>query len=245
MPLHVDPDSAIKLLAIAATSIAALVKRWFDGKAKVVVYLVHTASHPLPSPQPQSQQQNQEAAKPIEPLAAEPHKPELEPAEVGGSEASPPASSTSTSPSELAPNARAAAPSPPGWINTHSIVVRNSGKQTAHNVRIDHAIFPPSYNVYPPVSHSLSASGRQGAEILIPLLVAGEQITISYLYFPPLLYSQIGAWVKCDEGAGRFITAIPNTPVPWPLRWLVWVLAFVGASFVMYTLFTYLSGLLT
>lgn len=119
-------------------------------------------------------------------------------------------------------------------VHTHTIVVMNRGKKTAHNVRIDHAVFPGSHVLVPPVNHSVTHGPGGSAEILIPTLVPNEQVSISYLYFPPLTWNQINGWVKCDEGMAKAIQVIPSTPPPKPLIWLAWTLAFVGASTVVY-----------
>lgn len=121
-----------------------------------------------------------------------------------------------------------------GDVHTHTIVVMNTGKKTAHNVRIDHAVLPISYVVSPPVSHTVSHGQGTSAEICIPVLVPNEQVSISYLYFPPLTWNQINAWVKCDEGMAKAIQVIPTSPPPKPVLWLVWTLTFVGASAVVY-----------
>lgn len=121
-------------------------------------------------------------------------------------------------------------------VHTHTIVVMNTGKKTAHNVRIDHAIFPGSYVVNPPVNHTVTHGQGDSAEILIPTLVPKEQISVSYLYFPPLTWNQIVGWVKCDEGMAKAIQVIPSTPPPKPLQWFLWTMVFVGASTIVYWL---------
>ena len=61
-----------------------------------------------------------------------------------------------------------------------------------------------------------------------------EQITISYLYAPPLLWSQIHAYTKSDEGFAKILNVLPT---PQPKKWIVrafWALAFVGTASLLY-----------
>lgn len=123
--------------------------------------------------------------------------------------------------------------SPPTVVHTHAIVVRNVGRETANNVRIGHNLLP-DFQLGPPVAHSVERDPRGGGEILIPKLVPEEQVTVSYLYFPPLTWGQINAYTKSDEGLARIIAVMP-TPLPskWLLRGL-WALVFVGATALIY-----------
>lgn len=179
MPFVVDFDAVIKLLSpLLVALIGSIAKRYFEGKPRLITYLVHSVAHPMP-PDPTTGQT-------------------------------------------------------PGPVHTHTIVVMNTGKKSAHNVRIDHAVFPLSYAVNPPVNHTVTHGQGGSAEVLIPVLVPNEQVSVSYLYFPPLTWSQISGWVKCDEGMAKVIQVIPSTPPHWPIRWLLWTLTFVGASTVVY-----------
>lgn len=129
-------------------------------------------------------------------------------------------------------------------INTHSIVVRNAGKKAAHNIRIGHNFLPKGFQIYPPVSHTILPSPSGPAEILIPTLVPNEQISISYLYFPPMTFGQINAYTKSDEGLAQIINAIPT---PQPSKFVVavlWGLIFVGASTVSYWVLLYAARML-
>lgn len=119
-------------------------------------------------------------------------------------------------------------------INTHSIVVRNTGKKAAHNIRIGHNTLPKSFQIYPPVSHNILPGPNGSDEILIPTLVPNEQVSISYLYFPPLTFGQVNAYTKSDEGLAQIINAIPT---PRPSKLVIatlWLLVFIGASTVAY-----------
>lgn len=125
----------------------------------------------------------------------------------------------------------------PGNLHTHTIVVRNNGRKSAINVRIDHQIFPLTYRLDPPVFHTVQYGAAPSAEINIPVLVPGEQVSVSYLYLPPLTVDQIGAWVKSNEGMARRVNVIPSSLPRKPVRVLLWSLAFVGASTIVYWLF--------
>ena len=93
-------------------------------------------------------------------------------------------------------------------VNTHSIVVRNAGKRTAHNIRIGHN-FLPAFQIFPQLAREVVKGANNSAEIVIPTLVPGEQINISYLYFPPEVYSQVHSYCKSDEMAAKYINVIP------------------------------------
>ncbi|MDP2224454.1 hypothetical protein [Nitrosomonas sp.] len=118
-------------------------------------------------------------------------------------------------------------------VNTHSIVVRNSGERTAHNVRIGHN-FLPAHQVFPQVSHAIIAGVNSSAEILVPTLVPGEQVTISYLYFPPCLWSEVHSYCKCDEMAAKYINIVPSPQLGKLEETIIWGLIFVGASTIVY-----------
>lgn len=121
-------------------------------------------------------------------------------------------------------------------IHTHSIVVRNAGRKAAHNVRLAHTVLPPNITIYPAVQYTIQKNPEGASEIVIPVLVPKEQVTVSYLYFPPLTWNQVNASTKSDEGFAKILNVIP---MPQPRRfiiWIVWGLVFVGASFVLYWL---------
>lgn len=118
-------------------------------------------------------------------------------------------------------------------VNTHSIVVRNSGKKTAHNVRIGH-YFLPAFQMHPQLAHEVVRGENTAAEIVIPTLVPGEQINISYLYFPPEVWSQVHSYCKSDEMAAKYINIIPATQLNIFQLAAIWGLVFVGASTLVY-----------
>ncbi len=119
-------------------------------------------------------------------------------------------------------------------VNTHCIVVRNAGKKTAHNVRIGHNFLPKGFQIFPPLSYTVLESSNGAAEILIPTLVPNEQVSISYLYFPPLIWSQVNSYTKSDEGLANIINAIPTPQPPRLVVLAVWLLMFIGASTLVY-----------
>ena len=118
-------------------------------------------------------------------------------------------------------------------VNTHSIVVRNAGKKTAHNVRLGHN-FLPAFQIHPQLAHEVVKGTNNSAEIIIPTLVPGEQINISYLYFPPELWSQVHSYCKSDEMTAKYINVIPTSQLNKLQLFTIWCLLFVGASTVVY-----------
>jgi hypothetical protein len=136
------------------------------------------------------------------------------------------------------PGAQGAAPQVPQiqWIRTHSILIRNAGRQAAKNLRVGHMIKPPSIQVFPPVFHEIVSTTPNADgpfEIVIPSLAPKETVTIAYLYTNTTA-QQIGATVKSDEGLGQRVDAVVNAPWPAFLPPLVWTLLFVGGCTAIY-----------
>jgi hypothetical protein len=121
----------------------------------------------------------------------------------------------------------------PLTVHTHSIVVRNSGKKTAHNVRLGHLNLP-DFQIYPNLSHEVNKRPDNSGEILIPTLVPGEQITVGYLYYPPLVFQQVNTYCKSDEVSAKYLNVTPMVPLTPTQNYIFWGLVFIGASSVLY-----------
>ncbi len=119
-------------------------------------------------------------------------------------------------------------------VFTHSIILRNAGNKSAHNVRVGHNYLPPNITVFPKIKYSVERNDDGSGELLIPVLVPKEQITISYLYFPPTTWDKINAYAKSDDGLAKIITVIPTVQLSKWLIALIWTLIFIGASFTLY-----------
>ena len=122
----------------------------------------------------------------------------------------------------------------PGIVHTHSIVVRNAGRLAANNVRIGHYVLPDNFQLQPSVPHTVERLDNGSAEIVIPKLIPEEQVTVSYLYFPPLLWREIHAYTKSDEGFAKILNVLPTPQFPKWLARTIWVLVFVGAASLLY-----------
>ena len=101
-------------------------------------------------------------------------------------------------------------------------------------------MYQPSFSVYitvyPPIHYSIERNPEGAGEIVIPVLVPKEQVTVSCIYLPPLLWSQINVSTKSDDGFAKIINVIP---MPQPRKIVIiaiWSLVFVGASFLLYWL---------
>jgi hypothetical protein len=127
---------------------------------------------------------------------------------------------------------------PGGGVNTHSIVIQNTGKLAAHNVRLPHriALKPPplNFSVEPPTDFTRTPLAGGGEEITFPVLVPGQQVTISYLYFPPLTWDLINVRISSDEGMARVLNVLPTPQLPrWRLR-IFQFLMFIGVVTLVY-----------
>lgn len=70
-------------------------------------------------------------------------------------------------------------------VHTHDLIVRNVGKRSAKNLRISHFVLP-DYHITPRMKHEVEEIRGGNKDIVVELLHPNEQLTISYLYFPPL-----------------------------------------------------------
>ena len=126
---------------------------------------------------------------------------------------------------------------PPGGdptaINVHAMVVRNTGRKPAMNVRIGHNVLP-DFTIFPNIQYTVEDLPAGGREIIIPLLVAGQDVTIQYLYFPPLVWHQINTHVFSDEGAATSINVWPTRQFSRPVNIALGLLLVIGGLTVIY-----------
>ena len=122
----------------------------------------------------------------------------------------------------------------PTIVHTHAIVVLNAGRETAKHVRIGHFVLPEHYQLHPAVPHTINRDPNGIAEIVLSQLVPNEQVTVNYLYWPPLLWSQIHAYTKSDEGFAKVLNVLPTPQMSRWVRVLIWTFVFVGAMTLLY-----------
>lgn len=120
--------------------------------------------------------------------------------------------------------------------HTHSTVLLNAGKKSAVNVRIPHGVPLTSVTVQvsPPVHYSFEFSPTGTFQILIPTLAPKEQVTISYLYQQPTVWTEISWQPKSDDGLAEIVQAIPSPRPNKPVRYAGIFLAFTGLSYIIY-----------
>ena len=128
-------------------------------------------------------------------------------------------------------------PEGPVIVNTHSVVIRNAGRQPATNVKLSH-YFLPDFNVWPSVGYSVEDLPQgDGREIVIPLLSSGEQLTISCLYFGPTTVRNINAGVRCDQGLAKPIPMLLQREYPTWLNVLAAAIFLIGVLATVYMLY--------
>ncbi|MCL4822832.1 MAG: hypothetical protein KJZ57_01320 [Anaerolineales bacterium] len=118
-------------------------------------------------------------------------------------------------------------------VHTHSVVVRNTGRQRAVNVRLGHK-FLPNFGVYPSVPYEVLDLPAGGSEIVFPDLVPGEQVTVNYLYYPPVVWSDVNSYAKSDEGLAKIVSVLPTPQPPAAVRRIALFLVAVGAITVLF-----------
>ncbi|MHB8483349.1 MAG: hypothetical protein ACYDBV_11550 [Nitrospiria bacterium] len=121
-------------------------------------------------------------------------------------------------------------------VHTHSVILRNAGRRSATNVRLRHNTLP-DFNIWPEIQHHVEDLPTGGREIVIPTLIPGEQITISYLYFPPTTIDQINAGIRCDQGFARPIPVLLQRQYPRWVSLIAAILLVIGLISVVYSLY--------
>lgn len=71
---------------------------------------------------------------------------------------------------------------------------------------------------------------------MFPTLVPNEQVTVTYPYFPPLLWSSINSQTRSDEGFAEIVTVLPTRNFPNWLGRTAWALIVVGAVATVWAL---------
>ena len=92
----------------------------------------------------------------------------------------------------------------------------------------------PDFTISPTAVYSIQTLPDGTRDILIPAIVPGEALTISYLYFPPVTWDQVNAGIKFDEGFAHQIPVLLQRQYP---RWVtttLTLLALVGLVAVLY-----------
>lgn len=128
-------------------------------------------------------------------------------------------------------------------VFTHSIVIRNVGRKTANNVRLGHNTLP-DYQIFPSIEYSEVKLAGGGKEILIPTLVPGEQITISYLYFPPIVWKDINTYIKSDEGFAKRIEVLLTPVQPKWVKAVVGILLLIGLIASVYLIVLFIKWII-
>jgi len=129
----------------------------------------------------------------------------------------------------------------PTRLHTHSVVIGNVGGLPAHNVRVPHRgpLGGAGIHVYvdPGVHYSTQILPGGEEEILFPILVSKQQVTISYLYPSTIVFTAINLPIRCDEGFAKQVNVLPTTQTP---RWfsvVFFTLALIGLAAVIYGAF--------
>ncbi len=118
-------------------------------------------------------------------------------------------------------------------INIHSVVIKNTGHRPATNVHVSHFQLP-DFNIWPHIPFTIEDLPGGGRDIVIPTLVPNQEITISYLYFPPLTADQVHAGLWCDQGLARGIPVLLTQQYPKWWNYTVLVLVLIGIITVLY-----------
>lgn len=122
--------------------------------------------------------------------------------------------------------------------HTHSTVLQNVGKKSAANVRIPHGVplSSVSVQVSPPVHYTFENNPTGAFQILIPTLAPKEQITISYLYHEPIVWSSVTWQPKSDDGLAEIVQAIATPRPNKVIQYLFGLMALTGLTFAIYWL---------
>ena len=92
------------------------------------------------------------------------------------------------------------------------------------------------FQIFPDIEYTVRDLPGGQKEILIPTLVPKKEITVTYLYFPPLTWDRINTHLESDEGPVRVLRVLPTVQLPkWALI-ILWGLIVYGAVALLYTI---------
>lgn len=118
-------------------------------------------------------------------------------------------------------------------VNTHSVIVQNNGKEAARNVTLAHFTLPLNVSIFPEVSHAV-VRHEHGGDIVFDSVVPGQQITVSYLYFPPVVANQVNGHVRYDKGLAKAVPVVLQQQYPRRVQMVVRALTLSGAAIWAY-----------
>jgi hypothetical protein len=124
----------------------------------------------------------------------------------------------------------------PIHVHTHAVVLRNVGRQPATNVRLHHHTLP-DFSIRPSINCQTEDLLDGTRDIIIPKLVPGEEVTVSYLYFPPLTAADINAGIKSDQGFARQIPVLLQRQYPGWFNRTMQAFLIVGVIAVLYLVY--------
>ena len=129
---------------------------------------------------------------------------------------------------------------PPGGqamvINTHTVVLRNVGRKAANNVRMHHNTLP-SFNVWPHALYQVENLQGGSTDIVFPVIVPNQMMTVSYLYFAPTTVANVNAGIQSDEGFPQVINVLLQRQYPgWLTRTLsaLCILGLIAAGYIVF-----------
>lgn len=129
------------------------------------------------------------------------------------------------------------------WVYTHSVIIKNTGRKTATNVRLGHTNLPLNLIVQPDIEYSIKDLPGGGKELLIPSLTPKKEITVSYLYFPPLTYNQINSHIESDFGPAKIVNVLLQPVISKWLSRLVLALVSLGVISAIYLVILFIIWL--
>jgi hypothetical protein len=122
------------------------------------------------------------------------------------------------------------------WVYTHSVIVRNAGRKLATNLRLGHNVLPDNVIVQPDIEYSIKDLPGGSKELVFPSIAPKKEITISYLYSPPLTYAQINSHIESDSGAAKVVNVLLQQIYPKWINASVGVLMLTGSVTLIYLL---------
>lgn len=107
-----------------------------------------------------------------------------------------------------------------GVINSHTVVLRNNGRQAAEGIRLAHPVLTNDVRIdlQPDVEHTVD---REAKTISIPRLRPKEQVQVAYMYPGNFTFNQISGQISHNDALVKLIQVVPTRQFPrW---WNIWV----------------------